>query len=153
MNIYTKGCLSFLLVIVCVGCRSKDDQQDIPMFLQNPEYTEFQWLLIHQGQLLLIEQGDYFWPAFQTDNAVLESMPPQIHIARYFDKQPQTKAVNLITSPPSVRSDGFKAQLWNGEMWQPVADFRLAGINYEVKENRQATWQSVSHEQIRFQRK
>lgn len=111
---------------------------------QSPQdgYNDFQYALLSQGALLLVEQDGYRYAASWLDGMILESQPPKIRVT--LGDATQTAGIQQLYSP-LTGTQGRVAQALIDGQWQQI-DYRLRGYRFEIHEEGQ--WQPTAN--IRF---
>ncbi|WP_299071436.1 hypothetical protein [uncultured Paraglaciecola sp.] len=140
--------VSLLTFNACQSDTKMDNEAIIT--LKSPQYSAFQWAVLAQGKLILTAHKGWLWPAYQSDNAILESYPPQIRLNLHNDDSVVTIAIDTLYSPLEVTSDNSKAEILVDGLWQSVADFKLNDMQFQYKFESGQQWRDVSSANIRF---
>ena len=136
--------------LVAIACQKINQPKvlDIPDISSKHNYTEFQFSILNQGQLILVEDNGVIWPTYRTDNVLLESNPPKLHLTRYVDGKQLVTSVTALISPFAIDTDTYRAQVLLNQKWQDTQNFKLNEHQYMVK--MEQVWRNVENQTIRF---
>lgn len=137
---------SLILVAVLFTASSCMTQKQEPLYQPYTKYTDFQYALLGQGNLLLIKNEGYWYTGSWLDGMILESLPPQLKVK--IGDEMMTVSITQIVSPLTVAEANNGAEALIDGTWQPV-DTRLKGFQFEIDQTGQ--WQPAAQLRFRIQ--
>ena len=137
---------SLILLTVILTASSCMTQKQEPLHQPYTGYTDFQYALLGQGNLLLIKNEGYWYTGSWLDGMILESLPPQLKVK--IGDEMMTVSITQIVSPLTVAEANNGAEALIDGTWQPVTT-RLTGFQFEIDQNGQ--WQPAAQLRFRIQ--